>query len=126
VTYIITNWQLHKTMDVLLVTAIITAFYFLSLGLIFILNNILPADYMLPGTLPENYFSKAFFNKKLPDEKRIVELYKVELINYQKRIAFNATQNQKRWRNYTWSLKFLFFSPIVLGIIYFLLSLAKV
>ena len=117
VAYSIARWETNKTLDTLLITSIALTFYFLCLGLIFLLKNITPRDYQLPGTKPENYFNEFIFNDSLKKQERILKIYQVEIFNYSERININEKINEQRWHNYTLALKFLFFSPLVMGVV---------
>ncbi|MGF7072303.1 hypothetical protein [Mucilaginibacter sp. 3215] len=125
VAYAIGKWKDTPHLDSLLFTAIVGIFYFLIVGLMFVLQGLTPSEYLLPGTNPKVYFDKAFFHKDIADDERILRFYKVEIINYQERIEQNTKKNNYRWNIYVLCLRAIFFSPIVMGIAFAIATIAS-
>ncbi|WP_121809869.1 hypothetical protein [Mucilaginibacter kameinonensis] len=125
VAYAIGKWKDTPHLDTLLFTAIVGIFYFLILGLIFILESVTPSEYLLPGTNPEAYFNIGFFNDRLKDDDRLLAFYKVEIINFKERIEENTKKNDRRWKMYVLCLRAIFFSPIVMGIAFGIANIAS-
>jgi len=112
----------NNIIDSTLVASIAGALYYFSVGLIFVFPNIKPTEYILPGTKPEKYFNDTLFNAN-PPQGRLTLLYLVEIKNIQDGIDENSEINDKRWKRYRTSLSWIFYSPIVIGIIYILADL---
>jgi hypothetical protein len=125
VAYAIGKWKDTPHLDSLLFTAIVGIFYFLIIGLMFVLQGLTPSEYLLPGTNPKIYFDKVFFHKGIADDDRILSFYKVEIINYQERIEQNTKKNDYRWNIYVLCLRAIFFSPIVMSIAFGIATIAS-
>jgi len=125
VAYAIGRWKDTPHLDSLLFTAIVGIFYFLIIGLMFVLQSLTPSEYLLPGTSPKIYFDKVFFHKGIADKDRILSFYKVEIINFQERIEQNTKKNDYRWNVYVLCLRAIFFSPIVMGIAFGIATIAS-
>ncbi|ASU33602.1 hypothetical protein [Mucilaginibacter xinganensis] len=118
VAYAIGKWEKSGYLDSLLITAVSGIVYFFCLGLFFIFPNIKPTEYILPGTQPKKLFIEPIFDT--PDASRCLLLYMIKITNLQEAITFNREINNRRWKFYRRSLNFLFYSPIILIIIYLL------
>ncbi|TSJ43721.1 hypothetical protein FO440_05895 [Mucilaginibacter corticis] len=116
VAYAIGDWEKTASFDAILVTAIAGITYYFLLGIFFIYPNIRPMEYVLPGTQPKKVINDTVFD--LPKDNRLKLLYITRITNLQAGITENRAKNDKRWKIYKQSLNLLFYSPIVLIVVY--------
>ncbi|HVU55080.1 MAG TPA: hypothetical protein VHD83_08485 [Puia sp.] len=88
-----------------------------------LLKNILPTNFNMSGTQPQNLFIDDFFTDKFRTEeyskdRPTVHLYMAVIRDYQNRIDENEGINTEKWKRYIFCIKALIFMPLVLGIIY--------
>jgi hypothetical protein len=114
--YSITRWEKHHYWDSLLFSSVTGATYLFVAGL-FILYNLLPKNYFTVGAEPKDFFSDRVFNTANKNY-RLVAIYVNEINECQKRIVANKILNEKKWSNYKWAIRMLYFLPIILGIVY--------
>jgi len=122
ITYSIGRYEKNNCLDSILITSILSAVYYFSVGLFLIFPNIQPTEYTLPGTQPKRYFNDALFNAN-PPQGRLTLLYLIEIKNIQDGIDENTFVNERRWKIYKKSLYFLFYSPIAIVVAYLLINL---
>ncbi len=90
---------------------------YLIIGIILLVRNIRPTNYMGIGTPPINLFDDIFFKDSIPKKDRIIRMYVSEIERYQFRIQKNSIINNKKWKIFTISIYWLLITPI-----FFLLS----
>jgi hypothetical protein len=124
VAYSISKWEKTQCFDAILITAILAIVYFFLLGLIYIFPNIRPTEYILPGAQPKKYFVDALFNATPPtDGGRLLLLYMIGIKNLQQGITENKATNDKRWLLYKKSLNLIFYSPVIIILLYLIIDL---
>jgi len=122
VAYGIGRYEKNEHFDELLLTSIIATIYYLAIGYLFVFPNIKPKEYNLPGTQPKRYFNDEFFNANPPQGREVLP-YLIEIKNLQDGIDENVDVNKKRWASYKKSLNWIFYSPIVIAVVYLIVKL---
>lgn len=116
----ISRFDTHKT-DTLFVTAVVGIFYLFIIAVTLFLN-IRPSAYFSVGAEPKDFFNRALINKN-NSSYRMIAFYVNEIHEYQKRILYNKFVNNKRWKLYKISLIMLVLTPIVLSMVYSVLTI---
>lgn len=94
---------------------------YLILGGIYLLNNIKPTNYMALGSQPNKIFVDHFFQKSIPDDKRILYILSSEIERYQTRIDENMKINKKKWLVYRNGIYILAAIPAIFLLTYLVL-----
>jgi hypothetical protein len=113
------RFDIHKT-DTLFITGVVGIFYLFIIAVMLFLN-IRPNSYYSVGAEPKDFFNRALINKNNASY-RMISFYVNEIHEYQKRILCNKYVNNKRWRLYKISLSMLVVTPILLSIVYWILT----
>jgi hypothetical protein len=117
--YSIGRFDTQKT-DTLFITAVVGIFYLFIIAVMLFLN-IRPNAYYSVGAEPKDFFNRALINKNNADY-RMISFYVNEIHEYQKRILHNKYVNSRRWNLYKTSLSMLVLTPILLSIVYWMLT----
>lgn len=120
--FTISRFDANK-IDTLFITAVVGIVYFFAIAVMLFLN-ILPKKYHQVGAEPKQFFSRAFINRYNANY-RIQLFYVNEIQEYQKRIQYNLKLNYKRWNLYLISLTLILLAPVVLSLVYYILSLPE-
>ncbi|GGI23631.1 hypothetical protein [Pedobacter mendelii] len=94
---------------------------YLILGGIYLVKNIKPTTYMALGSQPRKIFVDHFFQKNIPDEKRVVFILSSEIERYQTRIEENMIINNKKWLIYRNGIYILAAIPAIFLLTYLVL-----
>lgn len=86
---------------------------YLFFGVIYLISNIKPTQYMALGSQPNKIFVDFFFRPAVSNEERIIRLYVSEIERYQHRIDVNKEINEMKWKVYKKTIYILFGIPIV-------------
>jgi hypothetical protein len=110
----------HK-LNELLITAIIGIPYLFYI-LYQLVINLRGWNYRVIGSEPKSLFSDVFFDDSIESKNRIINLYASEMREYQIRIEENKVINEKRWKLYDDTLLGIILFPLVMVIVFILLS----
>ena len=110
------RWIAYNYIDDYIITAIVITFYYFCLC-IMLTKNIQPKQYGVCGAQPKDLFVGSFYTE-VTKEKRVMNFYCNEIINYQKKIDMNKITNEKRWRLFNNSLWGIVLSPLVIPFVF--------
>lgn len=113
----------NDKLDILFFTTLFAILYYLYIGFNFILKNIKPTEYKLPGTQPKKYFVEYFFAEPSKQSERVKNMYLAEIQTLQNKITKNQKVNKDRWDLYKKSINQVFYSPIIVILFFGLLKL---
>jgi hypothetical protein len=122
--YMISNWNGISSSTSKDLVSILGSLYILGL-FIYMLKNVLPNEYYVLGSEPDQLMVPAYFDPKLPLDKVTIFIYMSEIENYNLRIEHNLAVNAGRWRKYRFSIIWMLLLPVVLAIVYILLEWLK-
>lgn len=122
ISYFINRWDTKQYFDSLTTTSIIVVIYLLVICF-YLRMNILPKEYAVPGAAPKLFFKDSIFGEKSDEQNRLRNLYINEIESYQKRIEHNKATNNERWKHYNQALLLVVLLPIVMPVIFFIISI---
>lgn len=105
------------------IVAILGSLYILGL-FIYMVKNVMPNDYFVLGSEPDQLMMPSYFDAKLPMDKITIFIYMSEIENYNLRIEQNLELNAGRWKKYRFSVISILMLPVFLGIAYIVLETA--
>jgi len=122
--YSIDRWDTKGHWDEMLISTSIGAVYLLFVAIVFSIN-VYPTNYYVLGARPQVFFNKNFFNKTIKEDNRKLFLYINEIESCQIRIIHNRQRNDRRWYWFRFAYRALIGSPVLLVIIYLLLTIRQ-
>lgn len=118
--YVIQQWNAESINNKIL--SAIAGFVYLMLLIWYMIKNILPNKYYVPGLYPKDVITNNYYGTKFPDGASLIFVIMNEIENYEFRISSNENLNDARWTKYILSVIALIAMPITVAIFYFILQ----
>lgn len=109
----------HKEIDTAMLIALSFGATYMFLLCCYMVYVLMPRVYSTMGSRPRTLFHEHFFCEEFdgPD-KRLIEYYRNEMVNYQQRMVENQQLNEGRWKHFKFSLWVLVLMPLLTISIY--------
>lgn len=122
--YTISDWKGLAVATDKDIVAILGSLYILGLFM-YMLKNVMPNEYFVLGSEPDQLMLPGYFDAKLPLDKITIFIYMSEIENYNLRIEQNLDVNAGRWKKYRFSVISILMLPVFLGAVYIMLEWLK-
>ena len=118
--YVIQQWQTGSDNNKIL--SAIIGFFYLMLLIIYMIRNILPNKYYVPGLYPKDVITSHYYGTKFPEGASLIFVLMNEIENYEFRISENENLNNARWAKYVHSVIALILMPLTVAVLYIVLQ----
>ncbi|MGN6212034.1 hypothetical protein [Parafilimonas sp.] len=119
--YIIQQWQTGDINNK--IWSAIAGFVYLISLIVYIIRNILPNNYYVPGLYPKDVVIDKYYKTKFPKDVSLIFVIMNEIENYEFRISSNEKLNDDRWAKYICSVIALLLMPLTVGILFCVLQI---
>ena len=119
--YVIQQWQPGGINNK--IWSAIAGFIYLIALIVYMINNILPNEYFVPGLYPKDIIIDKYYKSKFPAGASLIFVIMNEIENYEFRISSNEKLNNDRWAKYICSVIALLFMPLTAGILFCVLQI---